>query len=63
MSDENEKGPEEKREELRQKELKNLSSSIHGSNLADLVGGLTWKKTGIIILVLLVVLVIFIVIK
>ncbi|HEO8418514.1 TPA: hypothetical protein VBX77_000475 [Yersinia enterocolitica] len=39
---------------MRQKELKHPSSSIHGSNLADLVGGLGWKGTGILILVLIV---------
>lgn len=44
---------EERRERLRQKELKHPSSSIHGSNLSDLVGGLGWKSTGIIILVLI----------
>jgi len=36
---------------LRQKELEKPSSSIHGSNLSDLVGGLGWKGTGVIILV------------
>lgn len=46
----NDKGiPEVKREKMRQEELKNPSSSIHGSNLADLVGGLNWKVTGILI--------------
>ncbi|MFD2638032.1 DUF6366 family protein [Piscibacillus salipiscarius] len=43
--------PEERRERLRQEELKNPSSSVHGSNLADLVGGLNWKVTGSIIIV------------
>lgn len=47
--------PEERREKLRQKELKHPSSSIHGSNLSDIVGGMGWKSTGIIILVLLLV--------
>jgi len=51
--------PEERRERLRQKELENPSSSMHGSNLADLVGGLGWKGTGIIILVLIIAVVIF----
>ncbi|MFG6120933.1 MULTISPECIES: DUF6366 family protein [Bacillaceae] len=41
--------PGERRERLRQKELSNPSSSGHGSNLADLVGGLGWKGTGIFI--------------
>ena len=46
----NDKGiPEVKREKMRQEELKSPSSSIHGSNLADLVGGLNWKVTGILI--------------
>jgi hypothetical protein len=44
--------PEERRERLRQEELRNPSSSMNGSNLADLVGGLGWKGTGILILVL-----------
>ncbi|MBY7143940.1 hypothetical protein KFZ56_12960 [Virgibacillus sp. NKC19-3] len=51
---ENKETPEEKRERLRQEELKNPSSSIHGSGLTDLVGSLGWKGTGIIILVLVV---------
>ncbi|MCM3638964.1 DUF6366 family protein [Sporosarcina luteola] len=58
MSRDNET-PEDRRERLRQKELKHLSSSIHGSNLSDLVGGLGWKGTGIIILLLLVAIVIY----
>lgn len=58
MSKDNET-PEERRERLRQKELENPSSSMHGSNLADLVGGLGWKGTGIIILVLIIAVVIF----
>lgn len=45
--------PEEMRERMRQKELKNPSSSIYGSNMSDLVGGLGWKGTGILILVLI----------
>lgn len=51
--------PEERREKLRQKELKHPSSSVHGSNLSDLVGGLGWKGTGLLILVLLVIGVIY----
>ncbi|WP_099159587.1 DUF6366 family protein [Virgibacillus ndiopensis] len=46
--------PEERRERMRQEELKNPSSSIHGSGLSDLVGGLGWKGTGILILVLII---------
>ena len=48
--------PEERRERLRQEELKHPSSSIHGSNMSDLVGGLSWKVTGVIIVILVVVL-------
>ncbi|WP_156856023.1 DUF6366 family protein [Oceanobacillus sp. AG] len=47
--------PEMRREKLRQEELKKSSSSIQGSNLADLVGGLGWKGTGILILILILV--------
>ena len=46
--------PEVRREKMRQKELKNPSSSIRGSNLGDLVGGLGWKATGILILVIII---------
>ncbi|UPO91020.1 DUF6366 family protein [Niallia sp. Man26] len=46
--------PEVKREKMRQEELKSPSSSIHGSNLADLVGGLNWKVTGILIFVVII---------
>ena len=49
----NQETPEERRERMRQKELKNPSSSIHGSNLSDLVGGMGWKGTGILILLLI----------
>ncbi len=45
--------PGERREKLRQKELKHPSSSIHGSNLSDTVGGMGWKSTGIMMLVLI----------
>ena len=51
--------PEERRERLRQKELKHPASSIHGSNLSDMVGGLGWKGTGIMILVLILAVVIY----
>ncbi|SEB05179.1 hypothetical protein SAMN05421743_11449 [Thalassobacillus cyri] len=51
--------PEERREGLRQKELNNPSSSIHGSILSDLVGGLGWKGTGILILVLILAVIIY----
>ncbi|MBK3497098.1 hypothetical protein JFL43_20130 [Viridibacillus sp. YIM B01967] len=52
--------PEEKRERLRQSELKNNpTGSLHdalnrgsGGNLTDLTGGMGWKGTGLLILVL-----------
>lgn len=44
---------EDNREMLGQKELNTPSSSVQGSNLSDLVGGLSWKGTGILILVLI----------
>lgn len=44
--------------ELRQKELKNPTSSIHDGNLADLVGGMSWKGSFILIGVIVVVLLI-----
>lgn len=43
-----------KREKMRQEELKSPSSSIQGSNLAELVGGLNWKFTGMVILVIII---------
>lgn len=46
--------PEMRRERMRQEELKNPSSSIHGSNLADLFGGLNWIGSGIILLLLII---------
>lgn len=53
--------PKEKRERLRQKELKNnpmgsLSDGLkraENGNLVDLTGGMGWKGTGILILVLI----------
>lgn len=51
--------PEERRERLRQEELKKPSSSIHGSNLADLVGGLGWKGSLFLIVLLIIVVLIF----
>ncbi|RCW63898.1 DUF6366 family protein [Saliterribacillus persicus] len=51
---ENKETPEIRREKIRQKELENPSSSFHGSNLADLVGGLNWKLFGILILVIII---------
>lgn len=52
--DKDKETPEIRREKMRQEELKNPSSSIHGSNLADLVGGLSWKGTGMLILILII---------
>lgn len=46
--------PEERRERLRQEELKHPASGIHGSALSDLVGGLGWKGTGLMILLLII---------
>jgi len=47
--------PEELRERLRQEELKrNPAGGIHGGGLQDLVGGIGWKGTGIVILILIV---------
>ncbi|UOQ87239.1 DUF6366 family protein [Gracilibacillus salinarum] len=47
--------PEERRERLRQQKLKgNPSGSIHGGGIADLVGSLGWKGTGILIVVIIV---------
>ena len=54
--------PEEKRERLRQEELKkNQTGTLkdgfnraENGNLADLVGGLGWKGTGLLIVVLIV---------
>lgn len=54
--------PEEKRERLRQEELKKNPNGALGDgfnraengNLVDLVGGLGWKGTGILIIVLIV---------
>lgn len=45
--------PEQRRERMRQEELKKPYSSFHGSNLADLVGGLGWKNTLILIVVII----------
>ncbi|TDQ34611.1 DUF6366 family protein [Aureibacillus halotolerans] len=62
MRDENET-PESSRERMRQEELKrnpagNLNDSFQRAQtggLADLVGGLGWKGSGILILVLIIV--------
>ena len=54
--DRDKKQPHETREELRQKELKNPTSSIHGSNLADLVGGMSWKQSLVLFIVIIAIL-------
>ncbi|MFC4403767.1 DUF6366 family protein [Gracilibacillus xinjiangensis] len=51
--------PEYRRERMRQEELKHPSSSVHGSGLSDLVGGLGWKGTLIIVIVLILALIIY----
>ncbi|WP_065412111.1 DUF6366 family protein [Pseudobacillus wudalianchiensis] len=59
---ENKETPERRRERLRQEELKrnpagNLHDSFnraHAGSLADLVGSLGWKGTGILILVIII---------
>ncbi|NIK12606.1 DUF6366 family protein [Alkalibacillus almallahensis] len=55
----NNQSPEERRERMRQEELKHPSSSAHGSNMADLVGGMSWKFTGVLILILIVGLIVY----
>lgn len=53
--------PERKRERLRQEELKNNPIGAFGDglnraesgNLADLIGGMGWKGTGILILIII----------
>ncbi|PAD20659.1 DUF6366 family protein [Terribacillus saccharophilus] len=59
--------PEIRRERLRQEEIKrnpagNMSNAFNrgeNGNLVDLVGGLSWKVTGIILLVLIGVITVF----
>lgn len=47
--------PEERRERLRQEELKrNPAGSIRGGGLQDLIGDMGWKGTGILILLIIV---------
>ncbi|WP_429472296.1 DUF6366 family protein [Neobacillus sp. B4I6] len=54
--------PEEKRERLRQSEIKNnptgsLNDSLNrgsNGNLTDLTGGMGWKRTGILIIVIII---------
>ncbi|EJQ52601.1 Uncharacterized protein BWINRASL_01810 [Bacillus mycoides] len=57
----NKESPEEKRERMRQSELKNnptgsLNDGLNraeSGNPVDMTGGMNWRSTGIIILVLL----------
>lgn len=52
--DKNKETPEAKRERMRQKELKKgPAGSVHGGGLPDLVGGLGWKGTGVLLLILI----------
>lgn len=51
--------PEIKRENMRSNELNQSSSSIRGSNLADLVGSFSWKATLLLILIVIIGFVIF----
>ncbi|WP_407270747.1 DUF6366 family protein [Radiobacillus sp. PE A8.2] len=46
--------PERTRERIHQEELKrNPAGNIHGGGLPDLVGGLSWKGTGMLILIMI----------
>ncbi|WP_096200039.1 DUF6366 family protein [Bacillus sp. FJAT-45350] len=62
MSNDIKETPEQKRERLRQEELKrnptgNMNDAYNranSGNLADLVGSLGWKGTGILILVIII---------
>lgn len=55
--------PEETREKLRQTELKSPASGVQGSNLSDLVGGLNWKVTGMILIILIVSTIIYLLVR
>lgn len=46
--------PAQRRERMRQEELKNPSSSMKGSNLADVTGGMGWKGAGLLILLIII---------
>ncbi|KAA0560086.1 hypothetical protein F0342_24320 [Bacillus sp. CH30_1T] len=52
----NKENPEHKREKLRQEEFKKnpMGDMNNHSNLADLVGSLGWKGTGILILLIII---------
>ncbi|KHF39226.1 DUF6366 family protein [Halalkalibacter okhensis] len=63
MSEERE-SPERRRERMRQEELKrNPAGSIHGGGLADLVGSLGWKGTGILISLIVLGSIIFVLVR
>ncbi|MFC7063781.1 DUF6366 family protein [Halobacillus seohaensis] len=52
----NKETPEERRERLRQEELrKNPAGSVHGGGLADLVGSLGWKGSGFLVIAIIIV--------
>lgn len=52
--------PEERRERMRQEELKgNPGGSSHGGGLQDLIGDLGWKGTCILILLIIIGIVIY----
>ncbi|MFC7684957.1 DUF6366 family protein [Ureibacillus sp. GCM10028918] len=56
----NKETPGERRERLRQEELKrNPSGSIHGGGLQDFIGNLGWKGAGILILIIIVCIIIY----
>ena len=55
----NKESPEIKRENLRRNELNRPSSSIRGSNLADLVASFSWKATLLLILIVIIGFVVF----
>lgn len=46
--------PEQRRESMRQKELKNSTGSMQGSNLADVTGRMGWKGFGLLILLIII---------
>ena len=51
--------PEERRERLRQQELKRNPAAMHGGGLQDLIGDLGWKGTGILFLIIISAIVIY----
>jgi hypothetical protein len=50
----NKENAEERGERIRQEELKRSpGGSVHGGGLPDLIGGMSWRVTGILILVVI----------